>query len=124
MQIRHEAGGVRVGQGRRRGETRPRPRVQQGRGHAERVVAAVGGPAVGGRDGGPGARGQRGRPASSGDAWADACGGVPNMPLASSRQLVAEWEGAELIETSGLGHTRIMYRPDLAARMAAFIAEG
>lgn len=50
--------------------------------------------------------------------------GDPDVPLASSRQLVAEWEGAELIETSGLGHTRIMYRPDLAARMAAFIAEG
>ena len=46
-----------------------------------------------------------------------------DVPLESSRRLVAGWEGAELIETSGLGHTRIMCRRDLAERMARFVGE-
>lgn len=46
----------------------------------------------------------------------------PDVPLESSRRLVAGWEGAQLIETTGLGHTRIMYRRDLASQIAQFVA--
>jgi hypothetical protein len=46
------------------------------------------------------------------------------VPLEDARRLAAAWPGADLVETTGLGHRRILRDPDVVARAVAFLGEG
>lgn len=45
------------------------------------------------------------------------------VPFASSVALTRAWPGAELVQTSGLGHQRILSDPDVIARSVRFVAQ-
>lgn len=44
------------------------------------------------------------------------------VPVASSRELARSFNHVELVETSGLGHRRLLHDPDVVARVVQFIA--
>jgi pimeloyl-ACP methyl ester carboxylesterase len=46
------------------------------------------------------------------------------VPLQDGAAIAAAWPGAQLLETSGLGHYRILRAPAVVDRAVAFIAEG
>ena len=45
------------------------------------------------------------------------------VPIASSLALTRAWPGAQLVQTSGLGHQRILNDPEVIARSVRFVAE-
>lgn len=47
-----------------------------------------------------------------------------DVPVTEGRLLAAHWPGAELVETSGLGHRKILRDPEVIARVAEFVGTG
>ncbi len=50
--------------------------------------------------------------------------GDREVPAAHGRALVAAWPGARWLETTGLGHRRLLRDPGVASAIAAYIADG
>lgn len=50
--------------------------------------------------------------------------GDQDIPLAEGEGIARAWPGARLVVTEGLGHHAIMRDPGVAARVAAFVADG
>ena len=48
--------------------------------------------------------------------------GDPEVPFQSGAAIAAAWPGARLVETSGLGHNRVLRDPDSIARVVDFLA--
>lgn len=46
----------------------------------------------------------------------------PVVRIANGRALAGAWRGAEIVETSGLGHNKILRDPAVVARITAFVA--
>lgn len=46
------------------------------------------------------------------------------VPIADGARIAAAWPGARLIETTGLGHQRLLRDPEVVARAVAFLADG
>ena len=46
------------------------------------------------------------------------------VPIASSREMLRHWDNARLLQTRGLGHSRLMKNPVVVERVAAFLGEG
>ena len=46
----------------------------------------------------------------------------PMVPFADGQRIAEAWPGAELIETEGLGHARILRDPGVVAAVVAFVA--
>jgi pimeloyl-ACP methyl ester carboxylesterase len=46
------------------------------------------------------------------------------VPVGDGARIAAAWPGARLLETSGLGHQRLLRDPEVVARAVAFVADG
>lgn len=46
----------------------------------------------------------------------------PEAPIADARDLVAQWPGARLVETSGYRHRRVIWAPETVAAVSEFFA--
>ena len=48
--------------------------------------------------------------------------GDPSVPVGDGRTLAASWQGAEFVQTTGLGHNRILRDEAVVAAIAGFVA--
>ncbi len=46
----------------------------------------------------------------------------PDVPVRDGIEIAAAWPGGRLVETTGLGHNRLLRDPDVIARAVAFLA--
>jgi pimeloyl-ACP methyl ester carboxylesterase len=50
--------------------------------------------------------------------------GDPTVPFTNGKEIARSWPGAQLIETSGLGHSDILRDPAVIAHVLGFLADG